>query len=113
MKTKNTVIIQLTVEGFHNYPDAPLKVDFLENRHRHSFIVKLGFEVLDLNREIEIFIQRDEVLFYLNESYGSPCEFGSMSCEMIAKELFEHFEDDGAIWVEVWEENTGGARVEK
>lgn len=109
---KNTVIVQFQVEGFHNYPDAPKQVEFLKHNHRHTFIVKAGYNVNDLNREREIFISRDEVLFYLNEAFGVPCQFDSMSCEMIANEILEFAKDDGMVWCEVWEENTGGARVE-
>jgi len=110
---QSTVIVQFEQEGFHNYPNAPQEVGFLESRHRHTFQIKIGFEVSHHNREIEIFLQREECKFYLMETYGSPCEFGEMSCEMIAQELLDFFEPDGAVWVEVWEENTGGARVEK
>ncbi len=109
---KNTVIIKIQVEGFHNYPNAPKGVEFLSLNHRHTFIIKVGYKVVNLNREVEIFMCRDEVKEYLNEAYGSPCEFNSMSCEMIANEILEFGKDDGMIWCEVWEENTGGARVE-
>lgn len=108
----NTVIIQFEVEGFHNYPDAPKEVKFLSFNHRHTFKIKAGYKVTDLNREREIFICRDEVLSYLNESFGVPCQFGAMSCEMIANEILEFSKEDGMIWCEVWEEETGGARVE-
>ena len=109
---KNIVIIQFEIEGFHNYPNAPKEVDFLSFNHRHNFKIKAGYEVLDLNREREIFICRDEVKSYLNESFGMPCQFKNMSCEMIAKEILEFAQEDGMIWCEVWEENTGGARIE-
>jgi hypothetical protein len=109
---KTTVITQFEVEGFHNYPEAPKQVDFLSSNHRHTFIIKCGYEVEDLNREKEIFICRDEVKSYLIESFGYPCIFENMSCEMIAKEIIEFASEDGMIWCEVWEEKTGGARVE-
>ena len=89
---KSTVIIQFEIEGFHHYPNAPQEVDFLSDKHRHTF---------------------DYIKEYLTESYGSPCEFGAMSCEMIAAEILEYASEDGMIWVEVWEEKTGGARIEK
>mgnify|MGYP000259292912 CR=1 FL=1 len=82
---KITVIIQFEIEGFHQYPNAPQEVNFLSDRHRHTFKVKAGYSVKDLNREKEIFIERDYIKEYLSESYGSPCEFGPMSCEMIEK----------------------------
>lgn len=109
---KANVIIQIEVEGFHFYKDAPKEVIFLENNHRHTFIIKAAYLVKDFNREKEIFICRDEVKNYLKETYGDPCKFEGMSCEMIAKEILQFGFDDGMIWVEVWEEKTGGAKVE-
>lgn len=109
---KTTVITQFEIEGFHNYPKAPDVVKFLSYNHRHTFIVKCGYQVEDLNREKEIFICRDEVKSYLIDSFGYPCDFENMSCEMIAKEILEFSEEDGMIWCEVWEEKTGGAKVE-
>jgi len=108
---KNTVIIQFEIEGFHHYPNAPKEVKFLSSNHRHTFLIKAGYKVSNLNREKEIFICRDQVKEYLGEAFGIPCEFGKMSCEMIAKEILKFSEDDGMIWCEVWEEKTGGARV--
>lgn len=107
-----TVIVQFDIEGFHEYPGAPEVVSFLSNNHRHTFIIKAGYTVNHLNREREIFISRDELKSYLQESYGVPCKFDSMSCEMIATELIKFGKEDGMIWCEVWEENTGGARAE-
>lgn len=109
---KKQVIIQFEIEGLHNYPDAPEQVNFLKNSHRHTFTIKAGYSVNDLNREKEIFIQRDILKEYLNEAFGMPCQFKNMSCEMIATELLEFGQEDGMIWCEVWEEKTGGARVE-
>jgi hypothetical protein len=110
---KSTVIIQFEIAGFHHYPNAPQQVQFLSNDHRHTFKIKAGYSVEDLNREKEIFIQREYLKEYLIESYGYPCQFEAMSCEMIANDLLEFGLEDGLIWVEVWEEKTGGARVEK
>jgi len=106
------VIAQFEVDGFHHYPDAPSRVTFLSYDHRHSFKIKCGYKVTDLNREKEIFMLRDELSEYLYETFGSPCLFGDMSCEMIAKELLEYGAIDGMVWCEVWEEETGGARIE-
>lgn len=110
---KSTVIIQFEIEGFHRYLNAPDEVNFLSYNHRHTFVIKAGYLVSDLNREKEIFIERDFIKTYLIETFGSPCEFDEMSCEMIATEILEYGSDDGMIWCEVWEENTGGARIEK
>lgn len=109
---KAIVITQFEIEGFHNYPYAPDSVRFLSYDHRHTFIIKCGYEVEDLNRQKEIFICRDELKSYLGETYGMPAQFKNMSCEMIAKEILMFAKCDGMIWCEVWEESTGGARIE-
>lgn len=109
---KTTVILNLEIEGFHNYPSAPDEVKFLSYPHRHTFIITCGYLVTHLDRDKEIFIYRDLIKEYLTEAFGYPCHFKNMSCEMIAKELLEFAKEDGMIWCEVWEENTGGAKVE-
>jgi hypothetical protein len=109
---KKTVIIQFEIEGFHHYPNAPKEVEFLSFNHRHTFKVKCGYKVEDLNREKEIFICRDIVKKYLIDFYGSPCQFKNRSCEMIAQEILEQFNEDDMIFCEVWEEETGGARID-
>ena len=109
---KTIVEIQFDIEAFHNYPNAPMEVEFLSYPHRHTFFIKCGYLVEELNREKEIFICRDIVQDYLTESYGSPCQFNNMSCEMIAKDILEFGEDDNMVWCSVWEEQTGGAKVE-
>lgn len=106
------VIVQFEIDGFHHYPNAPKEVSFLSTNHRHTFKIKAAYEVSHLNRDKEIFIQREELKSYLIECYGYPCQFESMSCEMIAKELITFGKDDNLKWCEVWEEETGGARVE-
>ena len=109
---KSSVIIDFEIEGFHHYPNAPKQVEFLSFNHRHIFNVKVKYLVNDLNREKEIFIQTDILKEYLNECYGFPCQFGAMSCEMIAKEILEFGMEDGVYFVEVLEDGKGGASVE-
>lgn len=107
-----TVILDFDIEGFHFYPNAPKKVSFLEHNHRHIFQIRAGYKVEDSNREKEIFIEQDYLKDYLSESYGSPCQFENMSCEMIAGEILDFAQEDGCVWVEVFEDGKGGARVE-
>lgn len=110
---KKTVIIQFKIPGFHNYPNAPEEVDFLSYPHRHTFTIKAGFGVDDLNREKEIFLETAKIEKYLIEKYGLPCIFGDMSCEMIALNIMGEFNSYNMTFCEVWEEETGGARIEK
>lgn len=107
-----TVIVDFDIVGFHHYPEAPEQVDFLKHNHRHTFRIRAGYDVQDSNREKEIFIQQDFLTEYLHEAYGFPCLFRSMSCEMIAEDLLMFGLDDGLVWVEVFEDGRGGARVE-
>lgn len=107
-----TVIVDFDVVGFHYYQGAPDKVLFLRGTHRHIFRIRVGYRVTDSNREKEIFIQEDILKDYLGESYGNPCLFDQMSCEMIAEDILMFAREDGAAWVEVYEDGRGGARVE-
>ena len=111
-KKNKTVILDFEIEGFHFYPNPPTEVDFLKDRHRHLFQIRAGYKVNDSNREKEIFIEQDFLKEYLVESYGSPCEFKNMSCEMIAEDLLDFIVDDSGVWIEVFEDGKGGARVE-
>lgn len=106
------VKLDFEVVGFHQYEGAPKEVRFLACRHRHIFNIKIKYLVTDLDREKEIFIQTDLVKDYLHRRYGTPCEFRNMSCEMIAKEIIEWGQEDGLVFVEVLEDNKGGAIVE-
>lgn len=108
---RNEVIIRFQVEGFHNYPTAPKEVKFLQFPHRHDFDITMGFKVEGLNREIEIFIMRKKVIAWFDNQWGTPCQFGPMSCEHIASALLMEFEKDGCRWASVWEEGTGGSRA--
>lgn len=105
---KRYVLTHNYIEGFHRYPDAPEFCEYLSKRHRHIFVVKCAFEVSHNGREIEINEQQHTIESYLHKKYGSPCEFGDMSCESIAQLVMEQF---GAYSVTVLEDNYGGATL--
>lgn len=105
------VITVNEIEGFHHYPDAPIVVSFLRHSHRHIFHIECKFKVSHDNREIEIFMQQYKIEKYLSGIYGNPCRFGSMSCEMIAKELMNEFSDMEEC--KVTEDGKGGAAVQR
>lgn len=106
------VVVKLQVEGFHSWPDCDLKeVDFLKNRHRHIFHVTCKKIVSHENRDIEIILLKRKMQKALHENYGTPCEFGAKSCEMIASWFCRIFElyscevlEDGENGAEVWYE---------
>ena len=105
------VVLDFEVEGFHKWDNALKQVDFLKHKHRHLFQIKVEIQVNDSDREKEIFIETDKLKFYLTESYGSPCDFGQMSCEHIAEDILLFGSEDGYKSVEVYEDSKGGAKV--
>lgn len=117
---KTFVGIRFEVEGFHNYPDASKNhgdlVKFLEQSHRHIFKFNCKKRVNHDNRDEEFILLRRKVKQYINKVFPvfeSSCEcydFGSMSCEMIAKQLLKEFDFDS---VEVSEDGENYAVVEK
>ena len=107
-----TVLCELPIEGFHQWPNAIDEVKFLKHPHRHTFVVRMAFGVTHDDRDKEIFILRDMIRRFIEKHYGSPAQFGPMSCESIARILLEQFRNMDAVWCEVWEEKTGGARID-
>jgi len=110
------VIIKLSVEGMHNFPKAKElfpEVGFLADRHRHMFTFKVCCPVTHSDRDKEFIMLKRDVLEYINSIYYNTstrvCEFGPMSCEMLAEDILKVFSAD---WVEVWEDDENGARVE-
>lgn len=99
------------VEGFHRWEGAPSYVEYLASRHRHIFEVRCSFLVGHEDRQIEINSMQNQIDAYLFNSYGNPCEFNGMSCEMIARELMEAFAEDNMIECQVLEDGYGGATL--
>ena len=101
MQTQTNIIVRFQLEGFHNFPKAKElfpTVGFLSDRHRHIFHFELEKEVFHDDRDVEFILFKREVQSYLIDEYGSNncdkngptfsvCEFGPMSCEMIARKL--------------------------
>lgn len=112
------VIVNLQVQGFHNWPDA-IKLcpamGFLSDMHRHMFYINCKKEVTNDDRQIEIIHFKNQIQDYLYSKYvalnnTTICEFGSKSCESIARELFEEFDLN---YCSVLEDNENGAEVYK
>ena len=106
---KTSIIVRLEVEGVHRWPECPLtEVAFLKHRHRHNFHVRCIKRVDHSDRQVEIILFKREILKSLGISYGVPCDFGRMSCEDIAAELFRTFSLEAC---EVSEDGENGAIV--
>lgn len=117
MKTKTTVIVKLAVDGIHNFPQAGElfpEVDFLSHPHRHMFYFTASKQVFHDDRDVEFIMFKRDVLSYLTSKYSDShmrtLIFGAMSCEMLAREILDRFSCE---WVEVWEDDENGARIEK
>jgi len=110
------VYCSLQLEGIHNWPNCPHEeVAYLRNNHRHMFHIKTWVDVGHDDRDVEFIIFKHQVEEYLINKYGMNeelgirvCEFGPMSCEMIARELIEHF---NLSRCEVSEDGENGAIV--
>lgn len=105
------VITYNQVIGFHSYPDAPKSCVYLSARHRHVFVIRCKFLVSHNNREVEINTMNKEIEDALLNEFGSPCEFGSYSCEDIAQWLLNRFSSMNEV--EVLEDNFGGATIQR
>lgn len=108
MQSRIVVVATLRVEGFHRWPNAPDEVDFLRERHRHEFHIRVEREVEHDDRDVEIIMLKNAVRKHLHRLYGDPMFLGVMSCEMLARGLVDNF---GLFACEVLEDGENGAKV--
>jgi hypothetical protein len=111
MKTQTNIIITFQMEGFHRWDGAFEEVIFLSQDHRHIFHFELEAPVGHDDRDIEIILFKRKVQRILIDRYGDGdgvLQFGSKSCEMIAKEILMAFECDR---VKVTEDGENGAVI--
>ena len=112
------VIVRLRVEGIHCWPAAreffkEEQVGFLSDPHRHMFHITAKKRVMHDDRDIEIIMFKREILRYLENRYRtsgrmSALDFGSLSCEMLAREISNEFD---CVYVEVSEDGENGAEI--
>lgn len=77
------------------------------------FHVKLAVRVSHDDRDVEFILLKRSLDGFIQREYPLPkseAEVTPLSCEMIAREICFEFD---AEWVEVWEDDENGARVEK
>ena len=105
VKVKVSVIVRLQFEGIHCWPDCNIEqVSFLRQPHRHIFHVEAEKEVSHDNREVEIIMLKRAMEIYCRERK----DYGSESCEMIARNLLHLFSLKSCT---VLEDGENGARV--
>ena len=112
---QTNVIVKLQVDGTHRWPAAAEvfpEVSFLSDTHRHMFHVTAKKAVNHDDRDVEFIMFKRDIENYLRDMYYDSVlrthRFGPMSCEMIARELFEYF---GCEYVSVYEDDENGAEV--
>ena len=119
MSTRTFITIKFQIEGFHCFPMAKEifpEVSFLSDRHRHIFHIECKKEVFHDDRDVEFILFKREVMSWLIDNYkinitSSPVlDFGSLSCEAIARKLLETFELESAS---VFEDGENGSKIAK
>lgn len=108
------IILRTKFEGFHCWPDAPERVSFLRNKHRHLFGVKVKIEVLHNEREKEFFIVQEDDIQYIikNKILGENNE--ASSCETMAEIMLNNLQNkykSCRISVEINEDDENGAEI--
>lgn len=83
--------VEVRVDGYHCWPDAPERLAFLRARHRHTMLVRAQQRVTHNERDIEFFELADQVRHALEATYPAAeygaLDFGAASCETIAAAL--------------------------
>lgn len=107
------VYCTLQMEGLHNWANCPHEeVAYLRDDHRHVFHIKASVEVTHTDRDVEFIMLKHSIEEYLITNYFDPiiymCNFGSMSCEMLAVELINRF---NLVQCEVNEDGENGSVV--
>ena len=105
------VFCTLQFEAMHRWENAPDRVAYLRNSHRHVFHVVCRASVKHENRDIEFIMLKNDVLRYCRSCYESQYDLGEMSCEMIAQDILDTF--PVLYSVEVSEDGENGAIVSR
>lgn len=113
VKIRTKIFCTLQVEGLHCWPECPYEeVKYLRDPHRHVFHIKATKKVTHDDRDVEFIMLKHKIEDYFYEKYFDSdlrlMNFGSMSCEMIAKELIAKF---NLLRCEVSEDGENGAIV--
>lgn len=104
-----TIFVRTRFDGIHHFADAPAKVYYLRQSHRHIFKVEVEIEVKHNNRELEFYMVKDwldkELRFMTR---NKSCE---QMCEYIQRKINEKYGGDRYVKIEVNEDGQNGARL--
>lgn len=88
--------VRLDIEALHCWANCDIEeVEYLKHPHRHTFQFLCQAEVTHGDRDIEFIKFKHEIKGYLGSKYYDKkykcCNFGTMSCEMLAEEMLTAF----------------------
>lgn len=111
---KRYIYVTTQFEGIHRYQDAPDRVNYLRNYHRHLFKIRLQVEVEHNERDIEFIMFKQDLETYISQHFVDTQL--DMSCETIAEELINYVKKeyyiDRKVICEVSEDGENGAILE-
>lgn len=92
-----TLHVSVNCFGAHRWPRAPEHRAYLREPHAHNFEISGAFEVQHDDRQLEFHDLQEEISTALTELAGQEgtdpahcTDFGTLSCEGIARWLLEH-----------------------
>jgi len=108
MRTEQSITVRWTQEGFHRWPEASGKREYLASRHRHLFHYELTVTVHHGDREIEFHDLLDLGKYAIPEM-----ELGRTSCEELGERILAQVESTypnrPKYSITVWEDGEVGA----
>ena len=102
------VFFTVQFEAIHCWPEAPERVDFLRNPHRHLFKLECRCKVNHNDRDIEFILMKREVQLMCDMVWAGK-DIGRTSCEQIGEMILNKFPEIGGVTVS--EDGENGANV--
>jgi hypothetical protein len=111
--SKARITVRFIEPGFHRWPGATEERAYLADRHRHLFYVAVTVEVDHDDREIEFHDLLEVARAMYRRMGNGDGEYGSMSCEAMARQLGQALAElySRPFEVSVYEDNEVGATV--
>lgn len=105
--------VKTSFDALHCWPNAPEEVAFLRNPHRHQFHVTVILSVVHEDRDLEFFIIKDRVDYWLHRNFDK-CDLGPMSCETMGEQIGTYLDSlypNRLVSVEVAEDGINSAII--
>lgn len=114
---KTMIGVKTSFESLHCYPNAPERVSYLRNVHRHKFFVTVKIQVFHDDRELEFIIVKEDLNQFITDNlvFRDMEKFVSMSCEMMARSILNYlsttYGDNRSYFISVYEDDENGAEL--